>query len=340
MCSKRPSWLAAGLSALACVAGCALLGLGGCNPNKDQLRPENLFGRIGHGQPGQIIEPKKCQIRVAILDRPSRDEALNDVVWKSADEQVLPPETRRALEVNGLRLGRITGEIPRAIDTILNAPPPHKVEPTSFYLDDGDSTLISVTDTADQVSLLLNRQSHPYGKDYQTVSGYFRVIANHQGTDGVSLRFTPELHHGAVRRSYQPMTSSASYAPQEFKITDGQEEEMLQDMAATLEVGPDQVVVLGCFPEQSRSLGGFFFTRSEAHSDLRRQKLVLIWAARNQLGTPADKVARTDRPEPGGLLDRLAAAAGKTTAAKPRAGDPATKDPAVVRTGGAAATAH
>src|SRR5262245_25208289 len=133
MCSKRPSWLAAGLSASALVAACAVLGLAGCNPNKDQLRPQNLFGRIG-GQQGQIIEPKKCVIRVAILDRPFRDEALNATVWKAADEQAIAPEARRALEVNGLRIGRITGDLPPALDTILNAPPPHKIEPAMFLL--------------------------------------------------------------------------------------------------------------------------------------------------------------------------------------------------------------
>ena len=71
-------------------------------PHRDQLRPEALFGRIGR-QSGQIIEPRKCMLRVAIVNRPVRDPAINEVVWKVADEQAIAPEARRALEVNGLR---------------------------------------------------------------------------------------------------------------------------------------------------------------------------------------------------------------------------------------------
>ena len=111
MSSQSRLWVTAGLSASSVALIVGLSGLSGCNPHKDQLRPENLFGRIGR-QTGQIIEPKKCMLRVAILNRPFRDAAINETVWKVADEQAIAPEARRALEVNGLRIGQITGELP------------------------------------------------------------------------------------------------------------------------------------------------------------------------------------------------------------------------------------
>ena len=39
--------------------------------------------------------------------RPFGDPAINEVVWKAADEQIIPQKERRAWEVNGLRVGRI-----------------------------------------------------------------------------------------------------------------------------------------------------------------------------------------------------------------------------------------
>ncbi len=57
--------------------------------------------------------------------------------------------------------------------------------------------------------------------------------------------------------------------------------------------------MVGCRPEQERSLGTFLFTQSDAHGDQRRQKLILVWADRNQLGTLGEKAAKTDRPVPG-----------------------------------------
>ena len=237
-------------------------------------------------------------LRVAIVNRPFRDPAINEVVWKAADEQAIAPEARRALEVNGLRIGQITGELPPELEAVLEAPPPHKVEPATFLLDDGDQTLISISEAVDQVSLLLNRENRPSGKDYQSASGFFRVTATHDGTSGVSLRFTPEIHHGPVQRSYQAMANVAPYAPQQFKINDGQQEETLKDLAATLSLEPGQVVVVGCRPEQERSLGSFLFLQSDTHGDQRRQKLILMWASRNQLGSIGEKPTRTDRPVP------------------------------------------
>ena len=63
---------------------------------------------------------------------------------------------------------------------------------------------------------------------------------------------------------YQAMADAAPYAPQQFKINDGQQEETLGDLAATLSLEPGQVAVVGCRPEQERSLGAFLFTQSEA----------------------------------------------------------------------------
>lgn len=297
MSSKSHAWVTVGLSASGMVLTAALLGFSGCNPHKDPLRAENLFGRIGRLN-GQIIEAKKCMLRVAILNRPFRDASINEAVWKVADEQAISREARRALEVNGLRIGQITGELPPELEAVLEAKPPHKVEPATFLLDDGDHTLVSVCDPVDQVSLLLNRGNHPYGKDYQAASGYFRVTAEHDDGDKVSLRFTPEIHHGPVKRSYQAITQATPYAPQQFKINDGQQEEALADLAASLALEPGQVVAIGCRPEQERSLGAFLFTQAEASADQKRQKLILIWASRNQLGAIKAKPSKTDRPVP------------------------------------------
>ena len=58
--------------------------------------------------------------------RPLRDEALDVSLWNAADEQVLTSEVRHALEVNGLRIGLITGALPADVESILNAPAPRE----------------------------------------------------------------------------------------------------------------------------------------------------------------------------------------------------------------------
>src|SRR4051812_6934640 len=95
----------------------ALLAVAGGTFNKTELRRDNLLSRIGGG--GQLIEPKRCALQVAILSRPLRNEAIDVAIWNVADEQVVAPEVRRALEANGLRLGLITGGLPAEIEAIL-----------------------------------------------------------------------------------------------------------------------------------------------------------------------------------------------------------------------------
>lgn len=322
--AKRRPWLAVGLSALSVAVAGGLINLAGCNPRSEQLRPENLFGRIGR-QSGEVIEPRKCMLRVAILDRALHDPVLNDVVWKVADEQAIAPEARRSLESNGLKLGLITGELPPELESALESPPPHKVEPATFLVDEGDPTLISISETIDQATLLVNRDNRPSGNDYRQASGYFRVTATHDGTNRIALRFTPEIHHGPVQRTFQALSESAPYSPQQFKINDGQKVEAFGDLSATLTLEAGQVAVVGCRPEQKRSLGSFLLTRGEATAEQRRQKLIMVWASRNQLGAIGDKPSKTDQPQPSA---NTRSKPGRERATKPAPATPKDRNPA------------
>ena len=142
---------------------------------------------------------------MAIISRPFGDPAINEVVWKAADEQIIPPKERRAWEVNGLRVGRIIGELPLELEAIMNdTTSQHKVTPTNFFIESGEPTLIKISDPVEEASLLLNRDNRVFGHDYKDVSGYFRVTAQHEGANNVSLRLVPEIHHGPIGARSRP----------------------------------------------------------------------------------------------------------------------------------------
>jgi hypothetical protein len=312
MNSKSPGrlWLATLTTAVA--AG--LLIVAGCALDKNEGQPGKVFTRIG-GHSGQIIEPKRCLLKVAILSRPAGDPAINEVVWRVADEQIIPPVERQAWEVNGLRVGRIVGDVPLELEAILKETAPQKkVTPTNFFVDSGSPTLIPVTSTVDEVSLLLNRDNRIFGNDYRAASGYFRVTPQHDGINNVSLRLVPEIHHGPVQRTYQPLPTAAAVGPQEFMINDGQHEEPIRELATTLVLEPGQIAVIAARPEYKRSLGNFMLTQSVAHSDQRMDTLIMIWASRNLQGNGEndENATTTDRPK---LLKRLLSPT--PTAAKP-----------------------
>lgn len=270
----------------------------GCNPRKDQIRPDNMFGRVGGAQ-GEVIEPKKVALQMAVVSRPFRDPLVNEVVWRAADEQAVSSEERRALQANGLRMGRIVGDLPRELEAVFSAPPPNKVEPVTFLVPEGTQELFTLSDEVEQASLILNLDGRVTGRDYDHASGHYRVTPEHYGGNAVVLRLTPEVHHGTVQRSFQALQQPTPYAPQEFKIADAQKQESFRDLAVRLIVEPGQVIALGCLPEQERSLGAFLFSASSDQVDQRTQRAVLIWAQRNRLGVEdGKKPARADADSP------------------------------------------
>jgi hypothetical protein len=263
----------------------ALLVAAGCTLNKTELRRENLLARVGGN--GQLIEPKRCALQVAYLTRPLHDPALQVSIWNVADEQAVAPEVRRALEVNGLRVGLITGALPADVEALLNASGPDKVDRSQVVLPDGDRTLLSLSEPTPTASLLLSSDNRAYGKDYQDASGWYRVTAQQEGPAGVALRFVPEVHHGPIQHSFGAVPTGGSLVPQRFMVKDGQEEETFRELAATLTVQPGQVAVLGCRSDRLRSLGTFLFTKPELNSDRLLQRVLLVWASRSSQGLPA-----------------------------------------------------
>ena len=298
--SRMPVWV----SILAGMTVGGLLIVAGCALDKPGDRPQGVFNRIG-GHGGQLIEPKRCLIKVVILNRPFNDPAINEVVWRVADEQVISPKERHALEANGLRIGRIIGELPQELESILNdgGRQNPKVVPVNLLVESGDrQQLVSISEAVEQVSLLVNRDNRVSGKDYKTASGYFRVIPRHHGAHGVSVRLTPEIHHGPVQRTFPALPNTGGFAPQELSIRDAQQEEAIHELSVDVMLEPGEVAVIGCRPEIQRSLGSFLFSESPTDNDQRHQKLIMIWASRNLTGVMDDRVKTSDRPK---LFQRL-----------------------------------
>jgi hypothetical protein len=306
--SRMPVWV----SILASTAAAGLLVVGGCALDKPENRPKQIAGRIG-GHGGQIIEPRRCFIRVAILDRPFRDPAINEALWRVVDEQVIAPAEHKSLEANGLRVGRIIGELPREVETILKEERPQtpRVVPADMLIEDGDpKTLITIGPRVDQVSLLVNRDDRVSGRDYKDASGYLRLIPRHDGAHAVSLKVIPEIHHGPLQRTFPTLPTAAGLAPQELTIRDAQQEEPIRELAIDLLLEEGQVAVIGCRPDNLRSLGTFLFSQPAAENQERRQRLILIWASRNLPGIVAEKPKGGDRPK---LFRRLVGAPDEPT---------------------------
>lgn len=273
----------------------AMAAIVGCTPFGSEVRRNVEPGpplTLGSGTKGQILSPKRCALRLAVLSRPLNDSAINGALWGVVDEQIIAAGARRELEANGLRIGIVPGSLPQDVEGMLHAPPPHQIEPAQINIPSGDNTLFALTSAMPRVSLILNRQDKTVGKDYTDVTGFIRLTATQDGSSGVALRFVPELHYGPIQHRYAADSSTNPYSVQQFVIKDGQEEETLRELAATVTLQPGQVAVLGCRPECERSLGYHLLTEPEANSDRLQQKVLLIWATQGQADARASAGAK------------------------------------------------
>ncbi len=282
---KRKFWAIA-LSALLPM-GCSLiqpdrLSEGGLAEFRQMIGSGSLLGQ-GTQEDEPLVGPKRNALKIMIAARPIDDSVLRDDVWRMADEQVIPAALRRTLETNGLRLGIVEGRLPAEVEAILDqeVAPPNRIDPVILALPDGDPEIIRAgpAQAPERLSLFLNRDGVPTGKDYQNAQGLFRVTASQNEDQGqITLRIVPEIHHGAHQSRFDVAPVGGPYSPMEFVRRDGQIEESLRELTATVSIRPEQVLVLGCWPDRRRSLGHFLFTDLEPGSDRLVQKVIFIWA--------------------------------------------------------------
>jgi hypothetical protein len=263
----------------------AMMALVGCTLTQSGLRKDSDATQQIIG--GRVIAPKRCSLRMILLPMPLNDPVLNDVAWRGADPQAVEEEPRRLWEANGLRIGRITGELPAEVRSAIDqSRAPLKVEPGTIIVPSGDDTLFDLGPKVDQLNLFLSRgDKGPVGKPYRDAKPFLRLIPSHDDAEGVTLRIVPEIHHGPIRQGWST-APNGTFSGSQLVSKSGQQEDTLRDLAATLTLRPGQVAVLGADPDRSGSLGAFLFTEHEGNSDRRLQKVLFLWAGRLEPEAP------------------------------------------------------
>ncbi len=257
-----------------------LLALAGCTLTGGAIRKDGLIApKLGGGS---VVAPKRCVLRLMIAERPPGDSALGEAVWLAVDEQALDADARRVLQMNGLRIGRIAGDLPREVQEVLSAPPPKKIEAQTIVLPEGDHSLIDTgTAATPSLSLMLGQKDKVVGKVYEDARGFMRVTATFEGDDGVGLRIAPELHHGPIQQGWGVAAGGTAMTPGQIISKPGQKEEVFRDLACTVVLKPGQVLVLGGRHDRRGSLGDFLFGSIGPDTDRPAEKVVFIWAGRS-----------------------------------------------------------
>lgn len=275
--------------ASAMVVGCSLVkppadpgtsatSFGGASKRKLKL----IADELGEDQLHDLISPSRVALKVMMASRPIDDLGLRDIVWSAADEHVIDSDRRTRLEANGLRMAVIDGALPPEIEEMLSpdAPQGKRIDPMVVAIPDGHATpiLLGPETPAAHKTLFLSLGNGAVGRDYEGVAGAVRLTGT-RDDEAVSIRIVPEIHHGADQIRYAPAENVGEFEPEQFIMRGGKLEESFRDLAANVRLEPDQILVLGCWPDRSGSLGHFLFTKAEPKSDRLLQTVIFVWAA-------------------------------------------------------------
>ncbi len=250
-------------------------------------------------QGGLALAPFKPSIETATLElafirHPLEQSAFNQDLWNLIDETHISPETRRALDENGLRVGVLNGEPPASIAALLDddtagaatnststidgvgafpaaAASKLELEPRcrrrTLHLQSARRSEVIASSLYEQFPLLLREDGQVRGDYYSQAQGLFAVKAFPQGDGRVRLQLTPELHHGPPRQHYAPDDGVIRLQSSRARVT-------FDKLAIDVVLSPGQHLVLGTRPSREGSMGYRYFT--EANAGQLDQKLLLI----------------------------------------------------------------
>ena len=247
---------------------------------------------------GQILQPTQMPpgsvaIEVFSICIPSDAPDMADRVWQEVDEQALPVDVRRQLEKHGFRAGTLAGQIPSALEKLLDlkdkpgAPDqvqhvniadlatPARVTLQHMQVQAGQRYEVTASSVLDKMSILAAEGGELHGLTYEQAQGVFDLHVTPQPDGRVELALIPEVHHGQTRQHWVGDQAI-------FRLETGRARRAFDELKLTATLGPGAMLLLGSQPNRPGSLGHSFFLESNSRDDRFDQKLLLLRVCQTQ----------------------------------------------------------
>jgi len=269
-----------------CWLGSLLLVTAGCSgwlPISPEPPPiEKTFARVE--VPSDTVGIESILIR---LD--SHQAARLPEVWNALDEQVVAPELRLALDSNGLRAAKATGQLPAILEQWVRANERRRdddpLEQAGLAAD--VSTFAQLwrcrPDSRKELTVrkLVNEDATVFfydgahkGAHYRTPHFLFSLQTIPFGDGSATLRLVPELKHGEIRRVVVAKDAA-------IRTDERQESIAWSSLALELRLNRGDCIIFGATP-YPRGLGEHFF-QSRTKTGEMQQVLLLVRLSETRL---------------------------------------------------------
>ncbi|MFM2095161.1 MAG: hypothetical protein RIS70_2285 [Planctomycetota bacterium] len=289
-----PSWT---VRSLALFLGLALpcLNLTGCG----RWNPPPTANRL----PVPRMSPDSVVLEIASVRLPVNSELQRDW-WNTIDEQALPQDVRENLAQNGIRVGIISGEIPKQLRDVLAQPQSNRVgdqDPDSsqgcvvsqqrLQQRSGRRGKIVTSELRDEIISLVPKSGRVVGQTYYQAQCLFSIRSYPQGDGQLKLDLVPEIEHGQPRTRWIGQPTDGS-----FRLDTGRERAVYNELRFEPRLAAGEALILTC-SDECKGLGREFFI--DTKGDARMQRILLIRLAQTQLDDLFSPESSLDESLPG-----------------------------------------
>lgn len=249
---------------------------------------------------------------------PQQQEQVRQL-WSETDEQRLPPELRRRLIDNGIRVGFLGDVLTPSLSQLINVSGKESNDNSAASKDDfGQFQEIAVANIPRQLpvtrqyrNLLPNMQAHLKmfdeslpefsflewkqgclsGKTYSDVLGLICLSCTAEKNGAARLTILPELEYGVPERKTVIVQGV-------YMLEEGRPRRKFQELAVTQDLLPGQWLILGPVSEHSTGLGRAFFFRGTENAEQRllAVRLLNVKAGTENTNTLPVPERKTDLP--------------------------------------------
>lgn len=189
------------------------------------------------------------------------DATVRDELWTFIDEQVVPADTRRRLNANGLRLGVVGGDLPAHVAARLAPAEAAGPEPTggqktverrTLQLLPGGRGEIVLTSGRAELVVLEHRDGAGTGATFRDASGQLDMRLGPAADGRVRIALTPEIGHGPRERTWVGEEGS-------LRMEAGQKRHRRDDLGVALDLAPPAMLAVACTADRGSTLGDALF---------------------------------------------------------------------------------
>lgn len=277
--------------------GVVLMLLSGCFVGCATEQPQRSTSWLPRLRPWHNASSAKLiQMEVALIERSVGDSYLNEQLWESANEQIIPLDRKDGLAKNGFRIGTISGMLPPGLQALLTSER-SCANPRRLQRQSGDSTTLLLGLTLPRCKFQLLQEGEGEVIDLEQAQCTFQVVPSIVSVGGepkVRLQFTPTIRHGEASLLTRPAVDRSgtySWMLQEHRPT-----ETFANLGWEVTLGPNEYLIVGGSLSRQQTLGHQVFIRRDEPTPV--QRLLVLRAARMQPGLELDDGKPLSRTPP------------------------------------------